>query len=474
MTEIMRLKNVGLSPDSIWGDKTETVVYAQVLKLHPGRAAIFRFYRNPRHSPKSLANRVVSCYHDINVQDDTLSFRDRAAMRSAIWSSIATVWHRCVKDPSFFAPGTVVDLSSDDNEGLIWCVYRSPLFDGYLGLLRHIQRSDLVPPDNSARTIDLAQIYLSKPMGGRGCNKRAHVQDIGHSIALFFKGIDFATYLKLHDDDNEFIRAVVETWRRSSKLVAGMPGHPYFQQPPKILVSIRDSKGNEVLMGHLSTFCDQGDLALVIEKENSGKTQISLREKARWCYEMSRVVAHTHRFLHTFHMDIHPGNFLVRPWGGLVLIDWEQSGASAATLAPEADGTWDVKEEATDERTRLVYTKYTGPPRCNMPKGSGPATFHAWNVFPEWQANFPRATELAEVFSLGRTMWMLLTQTVSGFDEVKHPNDARVTWDGENNIPSRWIDMVERCMEKDPNERPDLEDLVKFWTDEKSLLDGKP
>jgi hypothetical protein len=95
-------------------------------------------------------------------------------------------------------------------------------------------------------------------------------------------------------------------------------------------------------------------------------------------------------------------------------------------------------------------------------------------VFPEWQANFPRATELAEVFSLGRTMWMFLTQTVSGFDEAKHPNDVRVTWDGENNIPSRWIDMVERCMEKDPNERPDLEDLVKFWTDEKSLLDGKP
>ncbi|KAM6511736.1 hypothetical protein FALCPG4_016735 [Fusarium falciforme] len=471
MGEEMRLRQFGLVPEGVWGDQNETVVYAQVLKLNP---AIFRFYKNPRHSPKSLANRVVSCYHDINIQDDTLSFRDRAAMRSAIWSSIASVWHRCARDPNFSAPGTVIDLSSDDNEGLTWCIYRSPLFNEYLGFLRRTQRSDLVPPDNSARTIDLAQIYLLQSMGGRGCNKRAHVRGMGHSISFFFKGIDFATYLKLHDDDNEAIRAMVETWRRSSELVAGMPPHPYFQQPPKILVSIRDSKGEEVLMGHLSTFCDRGDLALVIGKANSGMAHISLREKAGWCYEMSQVVAHTHRILHTFHMDINPGNFLVSAGRSLTLIDWEQSSATVATLAPEADGTWDVNEEATDEGTRLIYTKYTGPPRRNMPKGSGPATFHAWNVFPEWQANFPRATELAEVFSLGRTMWMLLTQTVSGFDEVKHPNDVRVTWDGENNIPSRWIGMVERCMEKDPNERPDVEDLVKFWTDEKSLLDKKP
>ncbi|UPK99626.1 hypothetical protein LCI18_010561 [Fusarium solani-melongenae] len=421
MKEVMHLRAFGIVPDSVWGDQNETVVYAQVIKLNLN-PSIFRFYRNPRHSPKSLTNRVVSCYHDINIQDDTLSFRDRAAMRNAIWSSLASVWHRCARDPNFYAPGTVIDLSTDDNEGLIWCIYRSPLFDEYLSLLRHIQRSDLVPPDNSARTIDLAQSISPSP----------------------WAGIDFATYLKLHDDDNEAIRAVVEAWRRSSELVAGMPPYLYFQQPPTILVSIRDLKGEEVLMGHLSTFCDQGDLASVIQKLNSGMARMSLREKAGWCYEMSRVVARTHRILHTFHMDINPGNFLVSKGRSLTLIDWQQSSATVTTLAPEADGTWDVNEEATGEGTRLIYTKYTGPPRRNMPKGSEPATFHAWNVFPEWQASLPRATELAEVFALGRTMWMVLTQTVGGFEEVKHPGDVR------------------RCMEKDPNEPPDVEDLVKF------------
>ncbi|KAM0426465.1 hypothetical protein ACHAPT_008156 [Fusarium lateritium] len=81
-----------------------------------------------------------------------------------------------------------------------------------------------------------------------------------------------------------------------------------------------------------------------------------------------------------------------------------------------------------------------------------------------------KATELAEVFALGRIMWMLLTQTVGGFDEIEHPNNVQVTWDNEHNIPSHWIEMVERCMDKNPNERPCLEDLVKFWRDEELPL----
>ncbi|RSL69305.1 hypothetical protein CEP53_002312 [Fusarium sp. AF-6] len=165
-------------------------------------------------------------------------------------------------------------------------------------------------------------------------------------------------------------------------------------------------------------------------------------------------------------MNINPTNLVVLRSRSLNLIDWAQSGATVTTLAPEADGTWDVNEETTDEDTRLIYTKYTGPPRRNMPKGSGPATFDAWNVFPGWHAAFPKATELAEVFALGRTMWMVLTQTVSGFDEVKHPDDVRVTWDDEHNIPIHWIEIIERCMERDPNERPSMQDLLQFWKKE--------
>ncbi|KAL2043659.1 hypothetical protein N7G274_003966 [Stereocaulon virgatum] len=86
----------------------------------------------------------------------------------------------------------------------------------------------------------------------------------------------------------------------------------------------------------------------------------------------------------------------------LILIDWEQSGAPKCTVAPEADGSWDVK--ADPESGKLMYTRYQGPTRKNHKFG-----WPEWNVFPIWREECPRALEAAEVSSVGRTMWMLLT-----------------------------------------------------------------
>ncbi|RSL69302.1 hypothetical protein CEP53_002311 [Fusarium sp. AF-6] len=171
MNDKILLQNVRLAPDSIWGDKNETVVYAQVftLDIRRGSMPIFRFYRNPRHSPKSLANRVVNYYYKTNVHDDALSFINGAAMQTAIWSSIASVWPRCETDRNILKPSTMIDISSDDSDGLLWCVYQSPLFDEYLGLFRHIKRSDLVPPTNFSPTIDISKIRLRRYLGSRGC-----------------------------------------------------------------------------------------------------------------------------------------------------------------------------------------------------------------------------------------------------------------------------------------------------------------
>jgi len=254
-----------------------------------------------------------------------------------------------------------------------------------------------------------------------------------------------------------------------------MPPHPNIQPIPKILVSVHNADSDSVLMGHLSTFFTKGDLSTLITTANSTGTQISLLQKAKWCHQMSLAIVHTHRAMHTFHMDIKPGNFVVDDEENLLLIDWEQSGAPATTLAPEADGTWNVKEHDTNEGcTKLVYMKYIGPERRNMPEGSGQESFNTWNVFPEWQATCPRAVELAEVFALGRTMWMLLSQTANDFDEVEHPNHVRITWGNENNLPLHWIKMVEKCMEKDPNERPSVMDLAEFWKVEKSFFNHGP
>jgi len=58
--------------------------------------------------------------------------------------------------------------------------------------------------------------------------------------------------------------------------------------------------------------------------------------------------------MHTFHMDIKPGNLIVNDEENLLFIDWEQSGAPATTLAPEADGAWDVNEQDTNGGRRAT------------------------------------------------------------------------------------------------------------------------
>ncbi|KAL7921610.1 kinase-like domain-containing protein [Trichoderma austrokoningii] len=371
-------------------------------------------------------------------------------------------------DPAIVDPGVVVDIIPGEAQEIVWRAYQEPLFDQYLALLRDIQPSDLVAQGHSPHILDVSEIVLLEAMGGRGCSKLVQFQDADGKVSTFvFKGIDFQTYLQFHDDDDEYARTAVDVWRRSSKLIANMPRHPNIQSPPLNLVSVRDSNQNTVLVGHLSTYFAGGDLRNAIEVANARESHISLQQKAKWCHQMCLAITNTHRVAHTFHMDIKPGNFILDDQGNLVLIDWEQRGAPATTLAPEADGTWDVEEQDIKENgsTRLAYTKYTGPERRNMPEGSGKETFNVCNVFPEWQVSCPKATELAEVFALGRTMWMLLSQIASDFDEIEHPDDVQVTWTVKD-LPSHWVQIVENCMKVDPNDRPSLEDLTEFWEGE--------
>ncbi|EHK41168.1 hypothetical protein TRIATDRAFT_78127 [Trichoderma atroviride IMI 206040] len=430
MGEGQALEALGVTPDSIWGDEDETIVYAQV--LGQGKAMIFRFQRSHDSLPQSLPSRIVCCYHDLEVPDGAFTFQNRSSMRSALWSAIAMIWPHCIMDPAIVDPGVVVDIIPGETQEIVWRAYQEQLFKQYLALLRDIEPSDLVAQGHSPRILDISEIVLLEALGGRGCSKRVQFEDAGKQINR-----EHATPSK----------------------------HPIATLN---LVSVRDSNQNTALVGHLSTYFAGGDLRNAIEAANARESHISLQQKAKWCHQMCLAITHTHRVAHTFHMDIKPGNFIIDDQGNLILIDWEQSGAPATTLAPEVDGTWDVEEQNIKENgpTRLAYTKYTGPERRNMPEGSGQETFNVWNVFPEWQVSCPKAIELAEVFALGRTMWMLLSQIANDFDEVEHPDDVQVTWTGNNNLPSQWVQIVENCMKVDPNDRPLLENLTEFWKGE--------
>lgn len=217
---------------------------------------------------------------------------------------------------------------------------------------------------------------------------------------------------------------------------------------------------------------------------NFQSQRLPLELKARWCANMAAALLHTHRVAKTYHMDIDPGDFLIDKRQNLIMCDWEQTDAPSTTLAPEADGTWDVMEEEDEvgsdgnpggsrhKRPRLRYTKYDGPPRRNVPEDVlGDASWHVWNVFPPWNEAHPFALELAEVFSLGRTMWMLLRQPDMDFDNVDHPNDLEPDWgSSDDDVPPSWKYFVDQCMAMDPNSRPDILEVSQFWETESGRL----
>ena len=313
-------------------------------------------------------------------------------------------------------------------------------------------------------------------LGGRGCATKVRIRGGGAKFFVY-KGVDYRTFLSQRDDqDNGRVIFFVKTWHHSNNLIATMPPHSNILRPATIAVTITSGSRSEperVICGCLYEFYANGDVGARIEDAIARDIRIPLKTKSTWCFQMVDTIHHTHRVAHSYHMDIKPTNFLIDNDGNLILIDWEQSDAPATTLAPEADGTWDVEEVSrSDDLPELVYRKYTGPRRQNMDEDApGTNPWNIWNVFPIWSAIYPRALELAEVFSIGKTMWMVLRQPSSeGWDDIDHPNDLVSDWDGTDDIPVSWKSTVEQCIAENPNQRPDmahLKEMLLTWLEER-------
>ncbi|KAH7121548.1 hypothetical protein EDB81DRAFT_700447 [Dactylonectria macrodidyma] len=452
MADEQPLQALGVTPDTIWGDTDGNIVYAQI--LGDGRAIIFYFVCTPtfrRYRPSALQTRVVCAFHNHEVSDESSTFRDQSAMRSAIWSAIATVWPGCRTDPVVRRVGTVVELTST-GDGIRWQAAQSPAFGQYIETFVDVKPSDLAPYDHSRPydqprpydhsrpVVDISAIILLEAAGDIGsCCRQVRVRMNSGESPLYM----FVSVLR-------------------------QPGIGLHGQPEL------GPHGDSVLVGHLTPWFINGRLETVIAAAaKPGGREIPFRLKAKWCHQMASAIAHTHRVMHTFHTNIHGGSFIIGDDENLSLIDWEVTSARASTLAPEADGTFTVEERTDGESgvTQLFYKEHAaGPERRIMPKGSGKQSFNVSDVFFKWGTTCPRATEMAEVFSLGRMMWMLITQTPDNFDEVEHPNDVRICWGDTINLPAHWVGMVEQCMEKDPNKRPSAVDVARFWEAEASLL----
>lgn len=453
MLEQKDLQSLGVTGEWLWGDDAETVVFAQSFGM--SKTLIFRFSLDPQNTTL-LASRIVDCYHDLDVFDTQASFNGRPAMRHALWTVIASIWPDCVKLAAADAPDTIIEIRDD----VLWKSVRELLFTEYLSILHP-----------GKETVAFQNLTREQQLGGRGSTTLVY-RSAEPEQKWVFKGIDFRTYL--HGYESGYVDEEVKTSQRSFELLETMPSHPNILAAPELLVAISNTSADtRVVCGSLYPFYSNGSLADQIEKSNLAAARIPLPAKAKWCHQMTEALFHTHHVANKYHMDIKPGNFILNDNHDLVLIDWEQTDAPVTSVVPELHGIWDaeeIRQGPSDDPASITvkYTKYKGPERRNMPENTpGDNGWNVWNSLLEWQRSCPRASELAEVFSLGCTMWILIRQYNSDdFDDVESTEGIKEDWDACDDIPTTWKEMVHRCLEREPRGRPPLQECQAFWANE--------
>ncbi|KAI9652829.1 MAG: hypothetical protein M1831_006354 [Alyxoria varia] len=487
----------------IYGNDDESDVFAPVSTDDEDLTILCRFSMNSKR-PRSLPSRIVACFHDIVCAEAEETFPDRSTMREALYSSIQQVLckdHWITQHPQLRSPEVAVEIYEDAAGQLQWRIgHEISSYRQYLPTLKPVGNvlKNAEEEEDHCNVIGYQSLafveYLS---GGRGKSALVRIRNSLSSSGdnLFvYKGLDFGTWLESRRD----FPAIRDVFYHEVKTINSLPPHPNIVPSPRFYVlagkaggghhngknNDKNKKNQDCLCGILHPFMKLGSLNDHIEQSNP--TRLDLRTKARWCLQMSSALHHTHHIARTYHMDIKPANFLLEDTNNdLILIDWEQSGAAPCTLAPEADGSWDLKSDvqqipvpsvassessrqdddqqptmpalSSSSSQRLVYEKYTGPPRKNLPFGRP-----EWNVFPLWRDTCPRALEAAEIYTLGRTMWMMLEQVGQSTVEDAGGDVVVSAWTAED-VPSDWTEVVDRCLELDPNERVRLEELVGFW-----------
>ncbi|KAF3920165.1 hypothetical protein AA313_de0204154 [Arthrobotrys entomopaga] len=282
-----------------------------------------------------------------------------------------------------------------------------------------------------------------------------------------YKGLSFYHYQVCGPEI--FQHEVIACYREIEMVNHFIGKHPNVIPPAQYLVYASpnaDNKAEHLICGSLYRFLNGGSLADFLDRTANQRTRLPLVQKAKWCYQLCSAMFHVHSKAGVWHQDLKPPNVLISDDEDVLIADWEQCGANPFILAPEADGTFDVRElneEVSGGRQRLQFHKYEGPERINSPIGAP-----LWNSFPGWIKDCPRAAELAEVFSLGRTMWVLLEQV--GLEHEPGVTDYStqvIQWSSwSDDIPASWKRIVEASMAEDPNERPLMKELVEFWEQE--------
>lgn len=335
-----------IMPWSIWCGERGYEVFADA--CNNGLRILFRFSIDPSLR-RSVQSRIGTCYHELPVKDVAETFPDIGPAREAISSSIAKVWDACSEHPSIKLPDVVVEIYEDADHQCQWSISHMSVFEDYIEQLRPLHQvlNEEIPLDayETFDTVDIPSLEYHNTLGGRGDTILVNLIPDPDSL-LVFKGLDFVKYLQ---DPSGF-----HHWRdqcyHEIRMIRSLPPHPNIIPPATTYVTateMSEEAQQAFICGTLRPYIKPLTLDHQIRNHNEIGKRIPLAAKARWCFQLASAIAHTHHVAHTYHMDIKPTNVLLDDNRDMLLIDWEQSGAPKCTIAPEADGSWDVEEVRT-------------------------------------------------------------------------------------------------------------------------------
>lgn len=123
---------MGITTTLISGNEDGTAVFAEV--FCGDLLLVFKFDFDISQ-PFSTIDRIVTCFHELEVDDEKKTFPDKAFMRQAVYNLISHVWPICASYPFIRLLDAVIHIQQDDHSGTPCKISHESIFRSYLASL---------------------------------------------------------------------------------------------------------------------------------------------------------------------------------------------------------------------------------------------------------------------------------------------------------------------------------------------------
>lgn len=257
-------KLVKMEPALVWGDCRETAVFAQTSR--GDLRLTCKFCRSTR-DPQSLSNRVVSCFHELAVNNASHTFLNRKVMREAMGSAVSRICDHCTEDTCITRPDAVVEVYEGEGQEIQWRICLEGEYEEYTKSLRPLK--SLVEHGRMPQqyeTVHFSDLVFVEFLGGRGLS--AVVRKSPGAKALYvFKGVFFGDFL----EDRAIYQIRRNACYNEIRTISAIPKHSNITPPKTIFVTAKGTRRSSdptLICGTLSPFLEAGSLHSQIEKAN--------------------------------------------------------------------------------------------------------------------------------------------------------------------------------------------------------------